>query len=192
MKIIKPYVTVEGIKGTWREVADAARNTINLDAGTGEPSSLWKKRMLLCEHSPIRKMGISWKWTNLLWWVQTHFTRHKIGVEWFVSTSRSDRTGIDRGTLGQDAPVNVEGDANFQAIINISRKRLCTGASWETREAWKLFLESIKDKEPELYRCCVPECVYRGFCPEYKSCGYYKTEAYQQALREYRQGINGN
>ena len=42
------------VKGTWREVADAARTTIRQDEGTGEPSARWKKRILLAEHSPIR------------------------------------------------------------------------------------------------------------------------------------------
>ena len=183
-------VKLLGIKGTWREVADAARTTIGLEAGTGEPSSSWKRRILLAEHSPIRKIHISWKWYELLWWVQTHFTRHKFGVEWFVSTSRTDRTGVDRSTIGQDAPVNVEGYANAQAIINISRKRLCNQASKETREAWKSFLETFKEFEPELYGACVPDCIYRGHCYEYKSCGYHHTEAYKRELALYRQEIN--
>ena len=43
-----------GTRSTWRDVADAARTTINREAGAGEPSAAWKKRMLLAEHSPIR------------------------------------------------------------------------------------------------------------------------------------------
>ena len=43
------------IKGTWREVADSCRTTINLEAGTGEPTDAWKKRILISEHSPIRQ-----------------------------------------------------------------------------------------------------------------------------------------
>ena len=181
-------VKLLGIKGSWREVADAARTTVGKEAGQGEPSSSWRRRILLAEHSPVRKLIISWKWNDLLWWVQTHFTRHKFGVEWFVSTSRSDRTGVDRSTLGQDAPVTVEGCANPQAIINISRKRLCWQASRETREAWIAFLETIREPEPELYSVCVPECVYRGFCPEMNPCGRWddKPEVFERALREYR------
>lgn len=183
-------VKLLGINGTWRQVADAARTTIGQEAGEGEPSSNWKRRMLLAEHSPIRKLQINWKWTNLLWWVQTHFTRHHVGVEWFVSTSRSDRTGVDRTTLTQDAPVSVEGEANPQSIIYISRKRLCTQASKETREAWKAFLETIKDVEPELYDVCKRDCIYRGWCYEYNTCNYHKTPAFQQELAEYRKNIN--
>ncbi len=183
--------TLLNIKGTWREVADAARTTIGKEAGQGEPASSWKRRILLAEHSPIRKLVISWKWTNLMWWVQTHFTRHKFGVEWFVKTSRSDRTGVDRANLTHSSLVDVEGEANAQAIINISRKRLCTNASKETREAWTTFLNAIKDKEAELFAVCVPDCIYRGHCYEYNSCGYHHTEAYTKKLAKYRKEING-
>jgi len=34
----------------------------------------------------------------------------------------------------------------------------------------------------------VPECVYRGFCPEFKSCGYAGTAAFRAALAAYREG----
>lgn len=174
----------------WRKVADAARTTVKLDAGSGTPSSSWKRRILLAEHSPIRLLRITWKWYNLLWWVQTHFTRHHVGVEWFVSTSRSDRTGVDRSYIGQNSPVDVEGEANAQAIINISRKRLCYQTSQETRHAWNDFLNSFKTEEPELYRCCVPECVYRGWCYEMYTCKWFKTANYEKALKHYREGIN--
>ena len=32
----------------------------------------------------------------------------------------------------------------------------------------------------------VPECIYRGFCPEFHSCGYADTEEYKRALAAYR------
>jgi hypothetical protein len=47
-------------------------------------------------------------------------------------------------------------------------------------------LDEIKRSEPELFSVCVPDCVYRGFCPEFKCCGYAKTDAYQAALAAYR------
>lgn len=52
--------------------------------------------MLLAEHSPIRKLIISWKWYDLLSWVSVHLVRHKFGVDHWVRTQRTDRTGIDR------------------------------------------------------------------------------------------------
>jgi len=172
--------------GTWRQVADAARTTVGKEAGEGEPSSTWKRRILLAEHSPIRLLSFRWRWTDMPWWVQTHFTRHKFGVEWFVSTSREDRTGVPRQGKAQDAPVNVEGLANAQAIINISRKRLCSMAAPETRLAWMMLLRELKQWEPELAAVCVPECVYRGHCYEFRGCGYGQTNTFFREWQKYR------
>lgn len=58
------------VKGTWRQVADAARTTIGMDAGDKEPSNRWKKSILLAEHSPIRKLIFNWKWIDLKYWVK--------------------------------------------------------------------------------------------------------------------------
>ncbi len=175
-------------KFVWRDVADAARTTIRMEEGEKEPGSSWKRRILLSEHSPIRQMTFKWKWINLKYWVSVHFVRHKIGIEHFVSTQRTDRTGTNRDETPQCAPVNHECFANAQSLIFISRKRLCRQASPETTAAWRMVLEEVKKCEPELHSVCVPECVYRGFCPEFKSCGYADTEAFRQALSAYRAG----
>jgi hypothetical protein len=177
------------VKGTWREVADAARTTIGMEKGQKDPSPAWKRKMLLSEHSPIRQLSVKWKWKNLKYWVSVHFVRHKIGIEHFVSTQRTDRTGKDRDMIFQSALVTHECIADAQAIINISRKRLCSQASTETKTAWKAFLKELKKKEPAIESVCVPECVYRGFCPEIKSCNYDKTSAYQKELERYRSGL---
>ena len=176
--------------GNWRDVADAARTTINLEVGEGEPSSNWKRKMLLCEHSPIRKLHIAWKWTNIMYWVSVHFVRHKFGIEHWVRTQRTDRTGVQRGDLSQSTMVEHESEADAQAVINISRRRLCNQASPETRDAWKAFLLRLAEKEPELTSVCVPDCIYRGWCYEYRSCGFHKTEQYKEMLEKYREGIN--
>ena len=175
------------VVGTWREVADAARTTIRLEGGTKEPSPRWKKRILLAEHSPVRKLCFSWKWTGLPYWVSVHFVRHKFGIEHFVSTQRTDRTGEDRAAKTQDAPVVHECFANAQAVMFMSRRRLCGQASPETRAAWRAVVDAIAAKEPEVAACCVPECVYRGFCPEFRPCGFFGTPAYEKALADYRE-----
>ena len=184
------------IKGTWRSIADAARTTIGQEAGKGEPSANWKRRMLLAEHSPIRKLLISWKWLELPYWVSVHFVRHKFGIEHWVSTQRDDRTPVGEFTSRANAPqgqhVTHEAEATAQAIINISRKRLCRQASPETREAWKALLDALELVEPELASVCVPEFVYRGWCYEYNSCGWHLTQDFQDTLKRYRGNINGN
>ena len=65
-------VKIIDIKGSWRGVADAARTTINMGEGEKEPSSHWKKNILLAEHSPIRKIHVNWKWYDLKSWVSVH------------------------------------------------------------------------------------------------------------------------
>ena len=175
-------------QGTWREVADAARTTIGMDNGTTEPSVSWKRRMLLAEHSPIRKMVFNWKWTGLKSWVSVHLVRHKFGIDHFVRTQRSDRTGVNRDELPQGVEVEHECIANAQAVIYISRKRLCMQASPETREAWQKVVAGLTTTNPELASVCVPECVYRGFCPEFKTCGYATTEVFNDSVFNYRHG----
>ena len=173
----------------WQDIKDSTMNTIGKTTGK-YPDSEWKRKLIMSEHSPIRRMKFYWRWKDLPYFVSTHMVRHKIGIEHFVSTQRSDRTGIDRNNLTQSNPVNHACEADAQALINISRKRLCSCASPETREAWKLVKDKIAETEPELASCMVRECIYRGFCPEMFSCGYHKTEAFQRELEEYRKGIN--
>jgi len=172
--------------GTWRDVANAARTTIRKDEGEGEPSMSWKRKILLAGHSPIRKLLFNWKWEDLPYWVSVHFVRHKYGIEHWVSTQRSDRTGEDRTEKPQNAPVNHECLANAEEVMFISRRRLCGQASPETREAWKAVVEEIRKVDPAVASCCVPECVYRGFCPEFKPCGFCGSPTYQKMLNEYR------
>lgn len=170
----------------WEKVKRAARTTVNREGSGAKPSDTWKKTILLAEHSPIRRIRVSWKWIRLPSWVSVHFVRHKIGIEHWVTTQRSDRTGVDRTKKPQDAPVNHECEADAQACINISRRRLCKQASPETRAAWQDVVDKVSLADPVLASVLVPECIYRGFCPEFHSCGYAETEAYRQRLAAYR------
>lgn len=173
----------------WQEVKDSTMNTIGKTTGK-YPTSEWKRKLLISEHSPIRRIKFYWRWRNIKSWVSVHFVRHKFGIEHWVTTQRTDRTGINRNELTQGELVNHACEANAQSLINISRKRLCNCASSDTRKAWQLVKNKVAKTEPELASCMVKECVYRGFCPEMFSCGYYKTEAYKRELKEYRKGIN--
>lgn len=169
----------------WQDIKNTTMNTIGKNKGA-YPSNEWKLNLLLSEHSPIRKLKISWRWEDLKYWVSVHLVRHKIGIEHFVSTQRTDRTGVNRNSLPQDSFVNHECEADAQALINISRKRLCNCASIETREAWQEVKNKVAEVEPELSKCMVRECVYRnGFCPEMFPCGYNKTETFEKELKDY-------
>lgn len=171
---------------SWLKVKQSARTTVNREGAGKYPDDKWKKSILLAEHSPIRKIKFSWKWTNLKSWVSVHFVRHHLGILHYVSTQRTDRTGVDRDYLRQDSLVEHECEANAQALINISRKRLCFQASHETIEAWRQVREEVRKHDPILASVMVRECIYRGFCPEMKSCGYCNTKLYKSELEEYR------
>lgn len=173
----------------WQDIKDSTMNTIGKTTGK-YPTSEWKRKLIISEHSPIRRMKFYWRWKDLMYWISVHMVRHKHGIEHWVSTQRTDRTGVDRNQKLQSDLVNHACEANAQALINISRKRLCSCASKETREAWQEVKNEVAKVEPELASCMVKECVYRGFCPEMVSCGYHKTEAYKKELEEYRKGIN--
>ena len=173
---------------SWSRVLNAARRTIGKAPINKEPSNSWKAKILLAEHSPIRLLEYDWGWSKIRQWVTVHLVRHHEGVEKFVHSQRSDRRELpcDRDHLYQGARNDMDMTANAQAIINISRKRCCNCASKETREAWAIVLDELEKIDPVLRSKCVPECVYRGFCPEWMSkCKYYTTDNYKRARAEY-------
>lgn len=179
---------------SWKRVLNAARRTIGKEPLDKEPSNSWKAKILLAEHSPIRLLEYEWTWKNIQQWVTTHLVRHHEGCEKFVHSQRGDRRAIleeynvnSRDELPQGALNDMDMTANAQALINISRKRLCSCASRETREAWQQVKAKIAEKDPILASKMVPECLYRGFCPEWiNSCGYSRTEKFKKDLEEYR------
>ena len=174
MKEIKVRVTDFNID--WKKIKSACMTTISKEAGDKEPSHEWKRKLLLCEHSPIRRGTISWKYDEIPYCISTHFVRHHEGVEKWVGTERADRTEIkDRSERSQMDTVPMEMEANIQALINISKKRLCTSADPLTRAYWIATLEAIREYDEDIYWACVPECVRDGGCPEYKPCGYYES-----------------
>ena len=175
---------IKNYKDKWQEIKDTTMTTIGKTTGK-YPEKDWKIKLLISEHSPIRKLKISWKWESIKSWVSVHFVRHKYGIEHWISTRRTDRTGIDRNNLRQDEMVTHEFEANAQAIINISRKRMCFQASKETREAWAKFLDELEKKEPELRLCCVPEGIYRGGCPEFNNCGHCGASLEKNSKEDY-------
>ncbi len=174
---------------SWKRALNSARRTIGKAPLAKEPSKSWEAKMLLAEHSPIRLVEFDWTWKDIMQWVTTHLVRHHEGCEKFVHSQRGDRRvlPVPRNELPQGAPNDMDMTANAQAIINISRKRLCSCASKETREAWKQVVEAIREVDPVLADKCVPECLYRGFCPEFMNpCGYSKTKKFEEDLQRYR------
>lgn len=160
------------IKGDWQEVVNDCRSTVSKPPLGKEPSERFKKSILIAEHSPIRDISFRWMWEDIKYWVAMHWKTHH--WESKVSTQRSDRTGIDRDELPQSAPVNFTGEANVQALIDTARKRLCYMAAPETRKYMEDLKYTITEKEKEIGDVLVPNCVYRGFCPELSGCGFWE------------------
>jgi len=171
----------------WSRVLDAARWTANKVELEFEPSDKFKRNILISQHSPIRLLEWDIKIKGIPYCNAVHFVRHHEGVEKFQATLRDDRNGLidDRKKLPQDYPVNLWLYCNTEALINISRKRLCSLASKETRDIWRSICQKIREIDPTVEKVLVPECIYRGFCPESKTCGYSQSSVFQARLDAY-------
>ena len=201
----------ECVKPDWIRVVNAARRTVGKKPIDHEPSDKFKKSILLAEHSPIRLLEYDFTIEDIRQWVTVHLVRHHEGCEKFIHTQRQDvneqielitkeivricqKEGLaragwkERDYLFQGQENDMDMTCNAQAFINISRKRLCKGcASPETRQAWEIVIEKLEEIDPILAEKCVPECTYRGFCPEgSKCCGYVNSEEYAKQLKQYR------
>jgi len=167
----------------WDEVIKRGRTAIHKDREGGEITSALKTKLLLAEHSIIRELWIKWLWVEIPYWVTVHFKTHSLGT---IQDTRTQRIKQNRGEERQGALVEHEMSANAQAMINISRKRLCNRAAVKTKQAWSTVINRLLAYEPELAKVCVPECVYRGFCPETKCCGYINTDMGEKEREDYR------
>jgi thymidylate synthase ThyX len=166
------------ITGTWKSAKNKCRTTVNKAPSDVDASQEFIEDLLISEHSPIRMVGVAWSWEGIPYWVSTEWSRHKF--EKFISTQRQDRTGIDRGKSPQETPVNFEGYANAQNLIDAWRKRLCTCATLDARGLAIEFKRELHKVEPQLANMLVPNCVYRCGCPEFKPCPFWQgfKEAY--------------
>ena len=155
------------IKGEWSEVLDACRATVSKKFLNKETSKDFKKAMVICEHSPLRNIWVKWRWEGLPSYIVTHFARHHIGFEKWISTQRNDRQKkYDRREAPQAAPVTFVGEGNGQALINIAKLRLCTTADPDTRNQMMDLKREIHKVEPEIAEAMVPSCIYLAGCSE--------------------------
>lgn len=195
----------------WIRALNAARKTVGKESKPldYEPSDKWKRAAIMAEHSPIKLVEYCISFKDLRQWVGVHLLRHEHVIPQ-IHTQRGDRRDIIKEypyiqkaleELANEIKANAnprdfvrQGElndqdfyVNAQTLINISRRRLCHTASKETMEAWKLVVKALKENvDPIIADFLVPNCIYRGFCPEVKSCGFYKTEKYKEDLNNYR------
>lgn len=178
---------IQNIKSsnTWIDVLNAARISANKPITDKEPSSDWKRKALMSEHSMIRLLTIQCVFAEIPYYVAMHLKAHSIGTVMLASTQRSDRTKVNRNILPQDSKINLFFHGNAQALINISRKRFCFGADSETIKWWRMFDEELSKIEPELAEILARECVYRGHCPEPFCCNYVKSPMFFHERNSY-------
>ena len=150
----------------WLEIKNLCRTTISMGDSSVPPTQEWKRKLLLAEHSPLRHSLITIELKDIPYYVSTHLVRHHMGVEKYVGTSREDRTGVDRNERKQTDLVTMRMDLNIQALINISRKRLCSQADKKTIEVWSNVLEAVRQHDEDIFWACVPEGIRSCGCTE--------------------------
>lgn len=160
------------IANEWKRIKNHCRTTDNKEFTENNATEMFKKKLLISEHSPIRLLEFDWSWKQIPYWVSTEWSRHKF--EKFISTQRDDRL-IDetpRSEKPQGTLVNFDGYANEQNLIDAWRKRLCKMATQEARELAMDFKAELRKTNPYESDVLVPNCIYRMGCPEFKCCGH--------------------
>ena len=61
-------VSVEKLIG-WDKVLKTARSTVSKEDTGKEPSDDFKRKIIIAEHSPIRKLLFEVTWINIPYWV---------------------------------------------------------------------------------------------------------------------------
>jgi hypothetical protein len=165
-------VSVE-IKSGREWVARGMKSTMGQ---TGRQSGLSDKTflsMLKPGHSPIEEYEI-WIDAIVPERVHTHVVRHEeIGK--YVATSRPD---ISYCKPIEDGMRRLSLKINAKRLIEIMRIRLCGKAWHETVDLFNMIALKLILLDRVFKSVLVPTCVWYGFCPENKCCGYIKTEQY--------------
>lgn len=174
------------IISNWDNALSAARFTVGKATPDGKmPSDEWKHRMCASEHAPLREVVYRVECYGIPRRAMSHLVRHHEGIEKYVETSRPDRNPNADPNV-----VNVAFTVNAQAVIQISRLRLCNKAWHETRSVWIRVVSAIAEIDPIVAKYCVESCVYRnGICPETPSCGLCTTNYFQHMVDNYRKMI---
>lgn len=132
-----------------------------------EPYTLYKS-----EHSPIRTQLFWIEMHGIPTFVSTHFVRHHVGVVHYVQSNRVDHGGDP--DAGRNTPINHAMLANAQALISMSRARLCHRASKETRDVLLAIRHEMYSIDYALTLAMVADCEYRNECVQPDGgCGWW-------------------
>lgn len=130
------------------------------------PSKMTLADIYRCEHSPMRTQLFWVEMFKIPTFVSVHLVRHNVGVTHFVQSNRHNADLVDRNT-----PINHAMLINAQALVNMSRKRLCRKSAKATQDVWRLVKYEIERIDLALAERMVTDCIYRGECHELKPCG---------------------
>ena len=112
------------------------------------------------------------------YYVSTHFVRHKIGVDHYVTSQRNDRQEkYDRTKAPQDSIVSHIMDINATELIFMSHRRLCSQADPYTQKVMREICRQIGKVCPPIATLLVPQCEYLHSCSEFYPCGRYREGA---------------
>lgn len=162
----------------WAWVRFLAMNTISkkYDGIDKEMSLDLKKKYLKSEHSPIRYLQFIIRMT-IPYCDSVCFCRHKLGVEHFVQSQRNDRQDkFDRYQEPQGHLVSHVMVVNAQELMFMARRRLCGMASKNCQKIMRMIRDTVLKTNPEFEDVLVPNCEYLHSCPEFKSCGRWKSD----------------
>lgn len=165
---------INHVSDDWKRVKNHCRTTVNKAFSEKDATPEFKKKLLISEHTPIRQIIFDWSWLKIPYWVAMEWARHKF--EKWITSQRDDRMvdDIPRGKKPQEAPVQYDGDANMQQLIDAFRKRLCYQATPEARGLAEDFKVTIRKTHPAESDVLVPNCIYRMGCPEFNECGFFR------------------
>lgn len=150
-------------------VKQCTLNTVGKST-TKAPTEEWLKRLVEAEHSPIRELWFGIK-MEIPYWVSVHFVRHHIGVNHYIQTQRSDRTGVNRSEKPQGEIVSHIMSVNAQELVFMAHKRLCKQASAETQAVMREIVKKVVEVAPYMKSVLIPLCAYRnGKCTEMFPC----------------------
>ena len=170
---------------TGKEVVNEAASFV-----TGNKVKINIYKWLASEHSPIRDWIFKIQLYNIPAFVATHLKTHNRDVINQVTEShRTDYATKYGKDVSEDrnALVNHTMTLNAQALITITKSRICTNASVETQKVWREVRKAVSEIAPEMREFMVVECVYRnGLCPHsHSKCKYNTTPLFKKELKEY-------
>ena len=178
---------------SWDEVYDSALFTQRKEPNGKKPTSKWKLKTCYAQHSVLRDLIFTIKIEDVESQIISHLIRHqKEFTQPYVQTLREDLTGIPSDTVTRLTKNGVKFTLNAKSIIDISRVRLCNKASIDTRLVWKAVIEELRKIEPELTQICVPQCVEKGFCQEYQTCGFDESIKFEEERSKFVENCKVN